>query len=173
MLKNYNKYNVLKVFLYNPTESFRLRELSRLVGIAPMSVGNYLAELFEEGLIKTYEKGEIRFYTSQRDSKKFSRYQKLSIQYELYESGIIDEIWDKLNPQTIILYGSYVKGEAIENSDIDLFIMCKEKQIDIEKYEKRLGKKIHLLFKISDKLPSELKNNLVNGIVMAGYFRAV
>jgi len=171
MLKDYNKYKVMKLFLYNSTESFRLRELSRLVGVAPMSVGNYLLELFKEGIIREYKKNSVRFYTAQRDSLKFIRYQKLSIQYELYASGVIDEIWGNLHPEAIILYGSYVKGEATENSDIDLFVMCKEKPFNLEKYEKQLGKKIHLLFKMSNKIPNELKNNLANGIVMAGYFK--
>ena len=173
MLKDYNKYKVLKVFLYNPTESFRLRELSRKVGIAPLSISNYLWEFEKGGLIKVHTKDKIRFYTAQRDNTLFSRYQKLSIQYELYESGVIDKIWDELHPEFVILYGSYAKGEAIEGSDIDLFIMCKEKNINLQEYEKKLGKRIHLMFKIGDKIPNELKNNLVNGIIMKGYFKAV
>lgn len=171
MLSDYNKYKVLKVFLYNPTESFRLRELSRKVNLAPLSVGNYIRELEKEGLIKVHIKDEIKFYTGQRDSLKFSRYQKLSIQYELYECGVIDKIWDELHPQAIILYGSYAKGEAIETSDIDIFIISKEKNINLSEFERKIGKGIHLMFKIDNKISVELKNNLANGITMKGYFR--
>jgi len=173
MFKDYNKYKVLKVFLYNSTESFRLRELSRKVGIAPFSLSNYLNEFEKEGLIGIHIKDKIKFYTAQRDNLRFSRYQKLSIQYELYESGVIDKLWDELHPEFIILYGSYAKGEAIESSDIDIFIMCRDKKINIEEYERKLGKKLHLMFHLRDKIPNELKNNLVNGIVMRGYFKAI
>jgi predicted nucleotidyltransferase len=171
MFKNYNKYRVLRTFLDNPTESFRLRELGRKVKLAPLSLSNYLRELENESLIRSYEKNKIKFYTAQRDSIRFARFQKISIQYELYESGVIDELWEKLHPEAIILYGSHAKGEAIESSDVDLFLACKQKNIDLEEYEKKLGKRIHLIFKIADKIPAELKNNLANGIVMMGYFK--
>lgn len=173
MFKDYNKYKVLKIFLYNPTSSFRLRELSRKVGLAPLSLSNYLKEFEKEGLIKINIKENIKFYTAQRENINFSRYQKLSIQYELYDSGIIDKIWNETNPEAIILYGSYAKGEAIENSDIDIFIIGLEKKINLSEYIKKIGKEMHLIFQLKDKIPNELKNSLVNGIIMKGYFKAI
>jgi len=165
---------ILKIFLDSPTESFRLRELSRLSKLAPLSVSNYLKEFEKEGLIRRYEKRGIPFYKAERDNPDFIFYKKLSILYELHDSGVIDYIWEKLSPEAIILYGSYAKGESIENSDIDIFIIGKEKKIDLEKYEKKLNKKIHLMFEsIPEKIPNELKNNLVNGIVLKGYFKAI
>ena len=173
MLQNYNKYKMLRVFLNNPTESFRLRELCRIVEISPLSVKNYLDEFIKEGLIIKYEKRKVPFYRALRDNIKFKRCQQLSGIYELYESGLIDDLWDKINPQAIIFYGSYFKGDAIENSDIDLFVIGKEKDIDIKKYEKRLGRNIQILYSINFKnIPKELKNNLINGIVLKGYLTA-
>src|SRR3989344_2446546 len=162
MLQKYNRYRVLKVFIDNPTESFRLRELSRLVKIAPVSVGNYLKEFEKLGLIKRYEKRGVPFYQALRDNIKFIRYKKISVIYELYESGLIDYLWEKLNPEAIVLYGSHAKGEAIEDSDIDLFIVGKEKPLSLNEYEKNLGKKIHLMFNHNlGKVQNELKNNLI------------
>lgn len=172
MFKKYNKYALLKIFLDSPTESFRLRELSRLAKIAPLSVTNYLKELENEGLIKKYKKRNIPFYLAERDNERFILYKKLSIIYELNESGLIDALWDKLSPDAIILYGSHAKGEAVEDSDIDIFIIGKEKEIKISEFEKRLDKKIHLMFEPdTKKIPKELKNNLINGIVLKGYLK--
>jgi predicted nucleotidyltransferase len=169
MLKNYNKYKLLKVFLLNSTESFRIRELSRKIKLAPLSIMNYLKELEKEGLIVVYKKEGIPFYQAQRDSLEFRRYQRISIQYELYESGIIDFLWEKTNPEAIILYGSYLKGDAIESSDIDLFLICQEEKIDVSPYEKKIGKQIHILMNPLKKIPNELKQNLINGIILEGY----
>lgn len=172
MFKKYNKYALLKIFLHSPTESFRLRELSRLAKIAPLSVTNYLKELENEGLIKKYKKRNIPFYLAERDNERFILYKKLSIIYELNESGLIDALWDKLSPDAIILYGSHAKGEAVEDSDIDIFIIGKEKEIKISEFEKRLDKKIHLMFEPdTKKIPKELKNSLINGIVLKGYLK--
>jgi len=173
MLKKYNRYKLLKVFLDSPTESFRLRELSRLSNISPLSVMHYLKEFEEEELIRKYEKRGIPFYKAIRDNEKFVLYKKLSIIYELYESGLVDFLWDKLSPEAIILYGSHAKGESIEESDIDIFAIGKEKKLNLEEFEKKLNKTIHLMFKKDvKKIPKELKNNLINGIILKGYFKA-
>lgn len=171
MLNKYNRYKVLKVFLFNPEDSFRLRELSRLSKISPPSVVAYLNEFEKEGLIKKYEKREVPYYTSNIDNKDFIFYKKLAIIYELHNSELIDYLWEKLAPEAIILYGSYAKGEFTENSDIDLFIIGKEKNINLNDYEKKLGKNIHLMFNNVKNIPNNLKNNLCNGIVLKGYFK--
>ncbi len=172
MLKNYNKYKVLKVFLDAPTESHRLREISRASGVFPKSVMNYLKEFETDEIIKRFEKNKIPLYTALRDNERFKLYKKLSIIYELNVSGFIEELWNKVSPDAIILYGSYAKGESVEDSDIDIFVIGKEKEINIEIYEKTLGKKIHLMYEAFPKnISNELKNNLANGIVMKGYFK--
>ncbi len=172
MLKNYNKYKLLKIFLYNSTEEFRLRELSRLSKISPLSVMNYLKEFEKEELIKSYKKRGIPFYKAEIDNEKFREYKKISILFEINNTGLIDFLWEELSPKTIILYGSYAKGESVEDSDLDLFVIGKEKKIDISEYENKLGVKIHLFFEEDvKKINKELKNNLINGIVLKGYLK--
>ena len=172
MLEKNNRYKLLKVFLDNPTDSFRLRELSRLSGISPPSVINYLKEFEDKGLIRSYVKREIPFYRSERDNEDFIFHKKLSILYELQNSGLIAFLWDKLSPEAIILYGSCAKGESTEESDIDIFIVGKERKISLENYREKLNKEIHLMFEEDPKkIPKELKNNLINGIVLKGYLK--
>ena len=171
MLQKNNKYKVLKVFLNSSTTEFGLREISRKIELALPSVKKYLLELESENLIETKEIRKNPVYVAIRDSEKFKFYMKLSIQYELFDSGVIDFIWKNVSPEAIILYGGYSKGEATENSDIDLFAIGKKKDISLAKYEKLLGKEIHLIMDKIDKVPKELKNNLVNGIVVKGYFK--
>ncbi|MDD5132900.1 MAG: nucleotidyltransferase domain-containing protein [Candidatus Nanoarchaeia archaeon] len=172
MLKNYNRYKILKVFLDSPTETFRLRELSRLSDIPPLSVKNYLKEFEKEELIKKFEKRGIPFYKAIRDNEKFILYKKISILYELNETGLIDKLWDSLSPEAIILYGSFAKGESTEDSDIDIFIIGKEKEIDLKTFEKKIGRHIHLMFEQDTKnISKELKNNLINGVILKGYWK--
>lgn len=172
MLEKYNRYGVLKVFFNNPTEKFGLREISRLAKISPPSVMAYLKEFEKETLIDRIEK-KVPLYKAMRENENFIFYKKISILYELHSCGLIEELWNKLAPQAIILYGSSAKGEAIENSDIDIFVIGKEKKVDIERFEDKLGKKVHLMFETElGKVPKELRNNLINGVVLKGYLRA-
>ena len=172
MLEKYNRYKLLKLFLDSPTDNFRLREIARLTKISPPSVMSYLKEFEKEGLIKKHIKRNIPFYTAVRDSPHFILYKKISIFYELNNVGLVDYLWEKLSPEAIVLYGSYSKGESIENSDVDLFILGNHKELNITYFEKKLNKKFHLLFKESLKeTPNELKNNILNGIILKGYVK--
>lgn len=172
MLEKYNRYKLLKVFLDSPTESFRLRELARLSKISPPSVMNYLKEFEKKSFIRKQIKKDIPIYFALRDNQKFILYKKLSILFELNNSGLIDYLWEKTSPQAIILYGSFAKGESIEDSDIDLFIIGKEINIKYQDFEKKLNKKIHIIFKESlDLISKELKNNILNGVILKGYVK--
>src|SRR3989344_7143941 len=131
MLEKYNRYKVLRLFLDSPTESFRLREIARLTKISPPSVMNYLKEFEKDSLIKKQIKRNIPYYYAIRDSPDFMLYKKISIVFELNKTGLVDYLWDSLSPKAIILYGSFAKGESIENSDIDLFILGKERNIGL------------------------------------------
>lgn len=173
MLDNYNRYKLLKIFMEFPTEAFRLRELSKLSGISPPSVMNYLREFEEEGLIRRFVKRDIPFYQAERDDDRFILYKKISIIYELNNCGLVDNLWESLSPEVIILYGSYARGESTEESDIDIFIIGKRKEMNLAGFENKLGKKVHLMFKPDIKdVPKELKNNLINGIILKGYLKA-
>jgi predicted nucleotidyltransferase len=172
MLENYNKFKLLKVFLDSPTDNFRLRELSRLSNISPPSVINYLKDLEKEKFIERYTKRDIPFYKAKRENNKFILYKKISIIQELDSSGLIDFIWDKASPDVIILYGSYAKGESIESSDVDLFIIGKEKELNLDSFEEKINKRIHIIFEDNIKnIPKELKNNLINGTILKGYLK--
>ena len=172
MLQKNNRYKLLKIFLFNPTEEFRLRELSRLSKISPPPVMAYLKEFEKEELIKSFKKRGVPFYKSEIDGEKFREYKKISILFEINDSGLTDFLWNELSPRAIILYGSFAKGESLEESDLDLFIIGKERRLKLEKFEKKLGRKIHLMFEDNPKnIPNELKNNLINGIILKGYLK--
>ena len=77
-------------------------------------------------------------------------------------------------PKSIIVFGSYAKGEDIEDSDIDIFVECEEEKLDLEPFEKQLKRKVQFHFKENFKAYSkELRNNIINGIILRGYLEVV
>ncbi|MFH1451931.1 MAG: nucleotidyltransferase domain-containing protein [archaeon] len=174
MFINNNTYKILKIFLDDSLEEFGLREISRKTKISPASVKQHLKKLEEENLIEKIIKKDRPLFISKREDKKFISLQKLSIIYELEQTGLLEFLEEKLSPKAIILYGSYAKGEAVKNSDIDIFIIGKENKINLSIYEKKLGKQVHLLFEENPKkIPNELKNNLINGTILRGYLEII
>ena len=77
---------------------------------------------------------------------------------------------DRFVPDAMVLFGSASRGEDMEESDIDLLVMAKEKSVDVRKFKNTLKRKIalHLEQKVSD-IPQDLLNNIIDGIVVCGY----
>jgi len=70
------------------------------------------------------------------------------------------------------LFGSSAFGEDTIESDIDIFIQCAGKSIELSKFQRKIGRKINLFFeeKFND-LSRELRNNIINGKILYGYIK--
>jgi len=171
MLQDYTKYKILQLFFDSPTKQFQFREISRMIKIGLPSVINYVKKLQKEGFVRKEEKGVYGSYTANK-TEQFKLYKKNDLLIRIYESGLLDHLSDELNPNVIVLFGSTSRGEDIEASDVDLFVLAKEKELNLKKYERLLKRKIKILFEedISD-IPKELLNNIINGAVLRGYLK--
>jgi predicted nucleotidyltransferase len=176
MLQNYNKWKVLQVFFEQPLAEggLQLREISRIAKLAPTSVKNYLQELKKEQLI-VEKKSRVQGYPTyfaNRDDETFKLYKKTDLVFKVKQSGLLEYIYDSCLPNVIILFGSASKGEDIESSDVDIFLQAPEKKLGLKKYEKILNKEINIFFEEHiNKLSKELKNNIINGIILKGYIK--
>jgi predicted nucleotidyltransferase len=89
---------------------------------------------------------------------------------QIYESGLVQFLYDKLPGATIMLFGSYSSGEDTINSDIDLAaIGIKNKELDLTKFDKMLERKIIINYYDSfQDINKNLLNNILNGITLKG-----
>lgn len=171
MLQNYTTYRILQLFFDYPTKHFQLREICRALNLGMPSVRNHVKSLENEDFIKKEKPGVYESYVSNRNEL-FKIYKRNDILLRLHESGVIDFLVDSFTPDAIILFGSASRGEDIEDSDIDLLIIAKEKEVDLKIFERKLRRRITLHFEmdVSD-IPKELLNNIINGIVLYGYLK--
>ncbi len=172
MLQNYNRYRVLQEFFKYPTTGFLIRELSRRTKLTLPSVINHVKSLLDQGLIIKQDAKPYPLFKANRDNETFKTLKIFDLILKMKTSGLINYIWDTTFPNVIVLFGSCARGEDIETSDIDLFVQAKEKALSLTKYENLLNRKISLFFKQNFlKLSDELKNNIINGIVLKGYLK--
>ncbi|MDP4012952.1 MAG: nucleotidyltransferase domain-containing protein [Candidatus Nanoarchaeia archaeon] len=172
MIQNYSRYRILEKFLDFPRKNYYVREISRLAKISHPSVILHLKALVKDGLIIKEKIGIYPTFIANRDSEIFKIYRRFNIILRITESGLLDYLYDKCLPNSIILFGSASKGEDLEESDIDLFVQSPEKKLNLDKYEKLLNRKISLFFEENfSKLNNELKNNILNGIILRGYIK--
>lgn len=175
MLKKDNITKVLEVFFDDPVPEgigFQLREISRKIKLAPKSVKLYLEELEKEKLIikKKHRIHKYPVYYANRDDSYFKFLKKINTLRRIKESELLEYLDEKCMPDAIILFGSASRGEDIKGSDIDLYVQCDKKALDLARFEKELGRNISLFFeKNFDRLSGELKNNIINGDRLKGY----
>ena len=177
MLQKCTTWNIAKVFFEDPELEFSLAEIKRRTELAATSLLLHLKVLLNEGIIKRTKKqaGKRSYplYTANQTGVKYKHYKKLSNLDSIETSDLVEYIKNNCIPDCIVLFGSYARGEDNKKSDIDLYVQSKEKSILMAKYEKILKRKIQLHFKEDfDKYPKELKNNIINGILLSGFLEA-
>lgn len=174
MLQKSSTLRTAEIFFINPTKEQYLMDISRNIGLAHTSIKKNLKDLVKlEIIIEHSEKKGGRLfpvYKANLNNKIFKRYKLIHNLSSILESGLIDFIEEKLMPKSIVLFGSYSRGEDIENSDVDLFVECKNEELNLKIFEKKLGRKIELHFNEKFTMyPKELKNNIINGVVLNGF----
>ena len=173
MIQKYTRYRILQEFFDFPLKDFHMREISRRAKITQPSVINHLNALVKEGLIIKEKKGIYPTYKANRDDELFKLYKKSDIMLRIKQSGLSDYIYDSCQPDVIVLFGSGSNGDDVEGSDVDLFIQAPEKKLNLSQYEKKLNRKISLFFEENFlRLSKELRNNIINGIILRGYLKA-
>ncbi len=174
MLQKSSTMKTIEPFFTNPTKEYSLKDLTKKASLAHTSTRNNLQQLITSGMVlkRKEKKGKRLFplYLANRNNLSFRRYKLIYNLNLILESGVIDFIQEKFTPKSIVLFGSYARGEDIEASDIDLFIECKKEEIYLRPFEKKLNRKIELHFNQDFvSYSKELKNNIINGIVLSGF----
>ncbi len=175
MIQNYSRWLVLRQFFDDPLGGFTIRQLSRNTGLAHTSIRLHLDALSknaEEGYPLVMKSKGVSYpvYKSNMESGLFRFYKKMDTLFRIKECGLVEKLREGLFPEVIILFGSASRGEDVAQSDIDFFLLCKGKKINLKQYEKLLKREISLHFSDDfSKLPKELRNNIANGVYLAGY----
>jgi len=167
-----NQYRILELFIENSNKKFSIRGIARELKLSHVTVLNYIEEILKLGLIKKDSSTLYPTYYVNLDSESLKEYKKNYVVYKINKSGLLGYLENKFYPNVIVLFGSAAKGLDRKDSDIDIFVQAKEKDINLGEFEKKLGRKVHIIFKqkISD-LSKELLSNIINGIVLYGYLR--
>jgi predicted nucleotidyltransferase/biotin operon repressor len=169
------KWTVLEIEIFNllslqAGERFSQREVAKLLDVSPTAVSKSIPALVEKQLV-SIEKTKIAHYLFfNRQNKRavqFKRVQNLKL---LYESNFVDYLIEAFAGSTIILFGSFSRGEDIHTSDIDIAVVGrKPKIVDLSNYEKLFAKSINVnIYSSWNDIHEHLRNNILNGIILHG-----
>lgn len=163
---------ILRLLFVETGTSLNQRQISKLLDVSQPAVMKALPSLEKENFIlvkkdKETKRWSIKLNASNYKAMQLKRADNLK---QVYESGLADFLDKEFAGAAIILFGSYSRGDDTLNSDIDIAVIGrKNKLIDLEQFEKMLGRKIRINFYDSFKgIHKNLKENLFNGIVLSG-----
>jgi predicted nucleotidyltransferase len=163
---------ILRVLFMKIGKPLNQRRIAKLLNVSPPAIMKALPKLEKGNLISIQQDKESKRWSIElnRDNPKSLELKRVDNLRLIYESGFINFLEKEFAGGTIILFGSYSRGEDTINSDIDIAIIeRKDKLVHIEKFEKVLGREINLNFYDSwKKIQEHLKNNILNGIVLVG-----
>ena len=171
MKRKYIKQTIKEYFFINPTAKLRVREIERTLKLPLPSVIRYCKELEQENILTINKAGNVNFYTASRSETYFLEKKLFNIK-QVYESGLINYLKIELSNPAIVLFGSFAKGEDLEESDIDLYIETpSKKQLNLEKFKKILKREVQIFQHKSLKeiTNHHLANNIINGITLNNY----
>ena len=167
---------VMRWFFSFPDKKIGLNDLIKEVSISKTTANKVINRLEKEGFLTKEVIGKA-WRVSCNQKHEYNRTKKICYNLELiYESGIIKEIDKKYRPKSIILFGSYRRGDDNEKSDIDIaveIVSATELRIEefgiLEKFGFRKNVEINVHIFSRKKINNNLFSNIANGIVLDGF----
>ena len=166
---------ILRLLFKRSGTKLNQRQIARALNVTPPAVSKALPLLEKIGYIVVMRDKETKRLSIELNKRnhRVMQLKRVDNLRQLYESGLVDYLEDKYPGATIILFGSYSRGDDIVNSDIDIAVIGrKEKKLNLSGYEKYLERKININYYPSfENIHKYLKENLANGIVLVGGFQ--
>lgn len=168
----FDNLDVLKIYFENSLDEFSVRDIARLVELSPSTVSKVIKKYNGLGVLKIREYKNILLSSANKENDLFKDMKKFYNIQKLKKSGLIDELNKFYHNPTIILFGSFSRGEDVKTSDIDIVVFSEIKKDfqNMAKFEKKLGKELQIFCfnQVSSVKNTGLLNNMLNGTILQG-----
>jgi len=143
-----NNLQVLSLFTNGFDREYYIREVEKLLKISPRTAQLILEDLENKGVIESKTRGKIKSYKLKVNelSKRYlifvEQYKSISF---MEKNLLVKEIIEKISPFIKgigLIFGSYAKGTANKESDLDIFTAGNYENEEIKKVSRNLGLEI-------------------------------
>lgn len=163
--------NILRELFKKTGSTINQRQLALELAVSQPAIKKALPHLEQLDFIKVKKEQRLAISLN-TDNPAVMQLKRVDNLKHLYESNLADFLEQELAGATIILFGSFSRGEDTIDSDIDIAVIGrKEKELNLTAYEKQLERTININYYESFKeIHKHLKENLANGIILTGGF---
>jgi predicted nucleotidyltransferase/predicted transcriptional regulator len=174
-------YEIIGLIFDYPNKTFHIRQIAKETKLSTTTVTRTIKELSKFNIITIEETDLTTNIKANLESNNYTFYKRVINLYRIERYSILNALIEAYNPEAIVLFGSFARGEDIEESDIDILVITNtEKNKDVGDFlgnYEQLGlfnRKFNLQILPSLKNSSkEFKNAVANGIVLHGYLKVV
>ena len=163
---------IIRLLFVKSGMSLNQRRIAKMLNVSQPAVRKALPLLEKKGFIKLKQDKESKRWAIElnRDNHQVAGLKCADNLKQIYEVGLAKFLWESFPGCTVILFGSYSRGEDITTSDIDIAIIgSKEKEINLTKFDKLLEREIIINFYSSFKeIHKHLRDSILNGILLSG-----
>ncbi len=148
MSQNNYKLKIVEILLKNKNH---IRGLAKDIGTNQMTISRKINELYKENIVDYHEEGKNKVFSLKKtlEAKQYVCIVELHKLFALIKKYpklrlIIEKIRENNKISLALLFGSYAKGSATLNSDIDVYIETQNSALkkEIELIDTRLSVKI-------------------------------
>jgi len=147
LFSSITRVEVLKLFLFNPDNSFYQRQISHLINHPIRGVQREVERLERIGLIEKSIEGNRRYYKINKNCPIFEPLRLLFLKSEGAAEALKASLARGKNIKIAFIYGSYAKSQETRSSDIDLMVIgdisAKELSGVLSKPKRELGREIN------------------------------
>jgi predicted nucleotidyltransferase len=162
---------IMRLLFVKAGSSLNMNGIARILEVSQPAVLKSIPFLQKEELvIAKQDKDSSRWSIElNRNDKQVIGLKRVDNLKQIYESGLVKQLYDLFPGATVILFGSYAHGDDTINSDIDLAVIDGEKKDIDSKFSKILEREIIVnYYKSFKNIDSSLLSNILNGITLKG-----
>lgn len=158
---------IISLFTKGFDKTYYIREVAKLLSISPHTAQINLEDIEKKGVLESKTQGKIRTFKL-RKSEHIKEYLLMTELYKklmfMQKELVISEFITKATPYISgigILFGSYTKGLATKESDVDLFIVGEYNQKKVAELGKEYGLEINVKNYSLDTFKSHFRDDVL------------
>ena len=159
---------LLTLFFTDPSKSYYLRELQRMLGYSAGSIRRELLRFQKDNLFTTQKVGNLLFYHLNTTHPLFEELKSIVSKTVGVEGSLRKELSSIKTIETAFIYGSFASKRDNAGSDIDLMIIGNPNISFLNQKIARLEEKLKREINITTYFPEEYQNkrNDKSGFIM-------
>ncbi len=142
-------------------EDYYVRQLSNLIDEDPGNLSRELRKLEAEGIYSSLTRGNVKFYSINKNYPLFNEFKKIIFKTEGVEGSLKEIVLKYKGIILAFIYGSYAKNKEKKSSDIDLAVVGRFDRerltSDIRNLETKLNREVNFTVYAEEEFLKERK----------------